>query len=127
MPLGGMPHGQDVVGEEGRLVPGGRQSDVAPHRILVLQHLDPGESVRVGPHRVEYPGEVDVHRAPPVLDQVRQYVAHLVVREGVLGREVQLVPAVRVRGHVEQLGLELGPGVWRSPPLGSNAARQDVQ
>ena len=53
--------------------------------------------------------------------------AHLVVREGVLGRVVQFVPAVWVGWIVEQFGLELGPRVRCGAALGAHTACQHIQ
>ncbi len=52
MPLAPHAHGQDVVGKIGRLTPGRRERHVEPNELLVAEHLDPGTSIRVRPHRV---------------------------------------------------------------------------
>ena len=127
VPFAGVPHWEHVVGEEGSLVPGRGERDVAADRLCVREHLNPGEAVGEGPDRVEDPREVDVHAAATVLDQVRQYLAHFVVGERVFGRPGEFVPRLLRRRHVEEGGVELGPGAGRGPPFGADRACQDIQ
>ncbi len=111
VPLGRVAHGQDVVGEVGGLAPRRRQRHVQPDLRLVLQHLDPGEAVGVGPHRVVDAREVDLEPAAPLLHQMRQQERQLVHRERVLDGPVEVVPLRRVARQLDRLGDELGPGV----------------
>ena len=127
MTLRGVSHRQYVVGEESCLVPSRGQRDMASNGLLVLQHPNPREPIRIGPDRIEDAGEVDIHRTPSVFHQMRQDVTHLVVREGVLRREMKLVPTVRSGWLIEQLGAELGPRVRRGSTLTAHAARKHVQ
>ena len=106
MALRGVAHGQHVVSEECRLIPRRGECHVAADGLLVLQHPNPREAIWVGPYWIEDAGEVDVHGAAAVLHQMWEDVTHLVVRQRVLKREVQLVPAVRSRRFVEQLRTE---------------------
>ena len=95
--LAAVPRRQHVVGVLGRLAPGRGQRDVQPDLLGIAQHLDPGEPVGVGPHRVVDPREVDLERAAAVGEELRQEERQLVHRERVLDRPRQLVPGVRVR------------------------------
>ena len=47
-------------------------------RIRVGQHFDPGEAVRIGPHRVVNAREINIELAAPFLQKVRQQKRHLV-------------------------------------------------
>ncbi len=127
VPLGGVPHRQHVVGEKGGLVPGRSERNMAADRLRVREHLNPRETVGVGPDRVEDPREVDVHAAAAVLDKVRQDLAHLVVGKRVFGRPDEFVPSLLRWRHVKEGGVELGPGAGRGPPFGADRACQDVQ
>ena len=123
----GVAHGQHVVGEIGGLVPRGRQGRVQSDLLLVAQRLDPGKSVRVGPHRVEDAGEVHGQLPAPLFQEMGQEEAHLVMGERVFLREMQFVPELLVRGVVEDVGLELVPPARRGAALRADAAGEHVQ
>ncbi len=126
--LGGEAHRQHVVGEEGGLVPGRGERDVQADLGLVGERLDPAEAVRVGPHRVVDPGEVDVELAAPLEQEVRQEERHLVHRQRKLERPVELVPLVGVLlRQVDRPRHELVPGVGIGAALGGDGAEQGVE
>ena len=125
--LGADAHRQHVVGEPGGLRPGRGQGDVAADEIGVGQHLDPGEPVGVGPHRVVDPGEVGVDAAPARLQEVREQEAHLVVGERVLDRPCQVVPSGLGRGVAGRDRDELVPAVGAGAAHGADRAGEHVE
>src|SRR5262249_20524817 len=72
VPLGAHAHGQHVVGEECRLAPGRRQSDVKADLGPVHEHLDPAEAVGIGPDGVVDTGEIDLKPPSAFIDEMRQ-------------------------------------------------------
>ena len=110
--FGGDAHGQNVVCVPGGFGPGRSQRDMQSDLLFVGEHLDPAESIGVGPHRVVDPREVGVELCPALLEQVGEEDAQLVVCKRILGWPQQFVPAVVGRRHVPMSRLELVPGAW---------------
>jgi len=125
--LGGVPHRQDVVGEVRGLVPRRRQRHVQPELGLVQQGLDPAEAVGVGPHRVVDAAEVGVDRAAALGHELGQQERHLVHRERVLQRQVQLVPHRHRVGVDGRSRLDLVPAVGVGPAGHGDRAHQRVE
>ena len=125
--LRGDSHGQDVVGKVGRLAPRGRQRHVQSHELLVREDVDPGEAVGVRPHRVVDAREIDLEPAAPILQQVGQQHRHLVHRQRILGRPVEIVPYLGMGRHVNRSGHELVGDVGMRAAFGADRAGERVE
>ena len=125
--LRGMPHGEHVVGEPRRFVPGRRQRHMAADLLRVPKHLHPGETVGIGPQRVVDAGEVGVQRGPPGFQEVGQQDRQLMVGERVLDGPLEFVPTTLGFGVGWGNGDELVPAVGVGPTLGAHRASQHVQ
>ena len=128
--LGAVAHRQHVVGEPRGLAPDRREAGVALDLRLVGQHLDPGQAVGIGPHRVVDAREVHRELAAALLEEVRQQEAHLEERERVLRGISSSFHTLRRRRHHGRRRHELVPGVGRGAarrrrprPSGPRAAR----
>ena len=100
----------------------------SPTLLLVGERLDPGEAVGVRPHRVVDAGEVDVERAPALLEEVRQEERQLVHGERVLRRPGELVPRRAGCGGVWiGRGTNLFHAFGYVPPSRGDRAEQRVE
>ena len=72
MAFGAVTHRQDVIGPDRGFIPGGSQRHVAANEVFAGQCFDPGEPIRIGPHRVVHASEVGVELAPAIKEEVRQ-------------------------------------------------------
>ena len=111
--LGGMPHGQHVVGEPRRLAPDGSEAGVPLHLGLVREHLDPRHAVGIGPHRVVDAGEVHGELAPPLPQEMGKEEAHLEEGERILAGKEELAPHLGGRRHHGRRGYRLVPRAGR--------------
>ena len=125
--LGAHAHGQDVVGEPRCLGPRRRERDVAVDLLRVLQRLEPGEAVGVGPDRVVDPRKVCVELAAAFVEEVREQDRHLVIAQRELLRPAQLVPAREWRCTLGLVRSELVPAVAGCAALGADRAGEHVE
>ena len=125
--FGGEAHGEDIVGILGGLVPHGREGDVHSDAAPILQHVDPGEAVGIGPDGVVDPCEIDVYRPVSLFQEVRQQEAHFEVGKGELGWEVYFVPVLEWGRLTEGAGHELGPGIGQSAARRAHGAGEHIE
>ena len=127
VPLGGVTHREDVVGEPRSLAPGRRQADVEAHLRLVRERVDPGKAVGVRPHGVVDAGEVHVELPAPLLQQVREQEAHLEEGQRVLARVEELAPHLGRRRHERRRGDRLVVERRRRPARRRHRADEDAE
>ena len=127
--LGADAHGQDVVREPGRLATRRGEGDVAADQLLVREHLQPREAVRVRPHRVVDAREVGVEPAPPLLQEVGQQDRQLVVRAS--GYSIGQVSSFQLRraggGFFGGTGMNLFHPFGLVPPSVPDRSGEHVQ
>ena len=95
--------------------------------VLVLEHLEPGETVRVRPDGVVDTCEVDVKLRPLLFEEVREQHRHLVVRQRVFLGPQQLVPTAVRWWHVPVLWFEFDPSRRRHTTFRANGAGEDME
>ena len=95
VPLASQPYRQDVVGEPRGFTPDRRESRMALDERLVLEYFHPRETIRIGPHRVVNPREIDGQLSASLFEEMGKQEGHLVEGQRELLRPTQLIPLVR--------------------------------
>ena len=94
---------------------------------LVTQHLNPGKSVRIGPHGIKDAREISLEAAAAFLEEMRQQGRHFMRAQRPLQRVQQLVPTLLGRRIAERLRHKLVPRTQTVSARSSNRTGQYVQ
>src|SRR5271157_4825765 len=95
--------------------------------LFVAQHLDPGESVRISPHGIEYASEIGLEAAAAFLEKVREQKRHFMRAQRPLLRVEQFVPSFLRRRILERTRHKLVPRIQIVSAWGSNRTSKHVK
>jgi hypothetical protein len=100
---------------------------MALYLFFILERLEPHEAVGIDPHGIVDPGEIDIHVASSLFQEMGQQETQFIVGQGPFHGQMQFIPGFSWVWGLERLGDELIPAIGRGAAWRAHAAGEYVE
>ena len=94
---------------------------------FILERLDPAKAIRISPHRIKYPAEIDIHFPSSLLEKMRKQEAHFKKGQRIFVGKMELVPEFLCRRFCKKLGFKFIPFTGQGAAFGADTSGKDIQ